>query len=233
MLESTRPPRGGARHSLVKPMSSAQSLRSVVTVSTLVLLASVSRLHAQSAQRYSLQVSGLSVLPFGKAYDGLESGPGFEAQFRITPGVWSFGFGIQGSTHSFDEVELGNEDVTLAGVFVEPRRIIDVGKSQFAPYVSARLAYLRQSIDFNVEGTNVSASASGAQVNGGGGVLIRLSPRVNLDLGATFGLIKFGDVEVEVAGLGRAKIDGSSGNGSNLVVRAGLAIGLLWIAVSS
>ncbi len=100
------------------------------------------------------------------------------------------------------------------------------GSSQFAPYVSGRLAFLQQSLDLDVNGTKVSASASGAQVNGGGGVLIRLSPKVNLDLGATYGLIKFSDIEVNVAGAGKTKIEGSSGNGSNLVMRAGLAIGL-------
>src|SRR5262245_27412796 len=183
-------------------------------------------LHAQSAQRYSIQASGLAVSTFGKAYDGLKAGPGFEAQFRITPSVWSFGFGIQGSTHSFDDADLSGKNVTLAGAFFEPRRVVDVGSSQVAPYVSARLAYLRQSIDIDVGGTNVYASAGGAEINGGGGVLTRLSPRVNLDLGATFVLIKFGDVELEAAGYGTTKIDGSSGNGSNLVLRLGLAVGL-------
>ena len=57
-------------------------------------------------------------------------------------------------------------------------------------------------------------------------MLIRLSPRVNLDLGATYGLINFSDVEVDIAGIGRTKVEGSSGNGSNLVLRAGLAFGL-------
>lgn len=181
---------------------------------------------AQSAQRYSIQASGLFVGTFGEAYDGLENGVGIEAQFRITPSAWSFGFGLQGSSHSFDDSVLGNESVTLSGVFFEPRRVIDVGSSQVAPYVSARLAFLRQSLDLDVGGTSVSANASGAQVNGGGGLLIRLSPKVNLDLGATYGLIRFSDVDVEVSGVGKTKVEGSSGNGSNLVLRAGLAIGL-------
>jgi hypothetical protein len=182
--------------------------------------------HAQSAQRYSVQASGLFVGTFGEAYDGLSGGPGIEAQFRVTPSAWSFGFGVQGSSHSFDDTALGSESVTLSGVFFEPRRVIDVGSSQFAPYLSARVAFLRQSLDIDVNGTTLSASASGAQINAGGGVLLRLTPRVNLDLGATYGLINFGDVEVDIAGIGSTKVEGSSGNGSNLVLRAGLAIGL-------
>jgi hypothetical protein len=199
-------------------------LRAGAAALALILVPAAAR--AQSAQRYSVQASGLFVGTFGQAYDGLKSGPGFEAQFRITPSAWSFGFGIQGSTHSLEDVDLGNQDVTLAGVFFEPRRVIDVGSSQFAPYVSARLAFLQQSISFDVSGTKIDASASGAQINGGGGVLVRLSPRVNLDLGATYGLIKFGDVEVDISGVGKTKVSGSSGNGSNLVLRAGVAIGL-------
>lgn len=195
-------------------------------LAALALLALPAASHAQSAQRYSVQASGIFVGTFGEAYDGLKDGAGIEAQFRITPSAWSFGFGLQGSSHSFDDTSLGSESVTLAGIFFEPRRVIDVGSSQFAPYVSARIAFLQQSLDVDVNGTTVSASASGAQLNGGGGVLVRLSPRVNLDLGATYGLINFSDVEINVAGAGSTKIEGTSGNGSNLVLRAGLAIGL-------
>ena len=207
-------------------MSIDRSFRTAAVMSAVILLGGASRALGQSAQRLSLQASGIHVSTFGEAYDGLNGGPGFEAQLRYTPGVWSFGFGVQGSLHSFDDVELGNEDVTLSGVFVEPRRVIDVAGSRFGPYVSARLAYLRQSVDIDVDGTTITASASGAQVNGGGGVLIRLSPRVNLDVGATVGLIRFGDVEVDVPGIGSTKVEGSSGNGSNLVLRVGLAFGL-------
>jgi hypothetical protein len=179
----------------------------------------------QSAQRWSLQVSGISVGVQGEAYEGLSQGLGLEAQVRLTPSVWSFGAGVQYSAHDAD-FEGTTETVSLAGAFIEPRRILDVGSSTFAPYVSARLAFLQQSIDMTIDGYDVSATASGAQVNGGGGVLFRLSPRVNLDLGATYGLINFGDVEVEIPGFGRSTVEGTSGNGRNLVIRVGLAVGL-------
>lgn len=208
-------------------MSAQHLLRpSVFAGVTLAMVMMTAPAQAQSAQRYSIQASGIFVGTFGEAYDGLKNGPGIEAQFRITPSAWSFGFGIQGSSHSFDDTSLDAESVTLAGVFFEPRRVLDIGSSQVAPYVSARLAFLQQSLDLDINGTTVSASANGAQVNGGGGILIRLSPRVNLDLGATYGLIRFGDVEVDVSGFGSTTIEGSSGNGSNLVLRAGVAIGL-------
>ena len=207
-------------------MASAHVRSFCVAAAALALLVAPTASQAQSAQRYSVQASGLFVGTFGEAYDGLKAGPGFEAQFRITPSAWSYGFGIQGSTHSFDDTALGSESVTLAGIFFEPRRVIDVGSSQFAPYVSARVAFLQQSLDLTVNGTKITADASGAQFNAGGGVLIRLSPKVNLDLGATYGLIHFGDVKVDIAGAGNTTVDGSSGNGRNLVLRAGLAIGI-------
>lgn len=190
------------------------------------LLLFASPAQGQSAQKWSVQASGLFVGVFGDAYDGLKNGPGLEAQVRYTPSVWSFGGGFQSSWHDLDLEDLGTESVSLAGVFVEPRRVFDVGSATSAPYLSARLAFLQQSVDVNVDGTTVSASASGVQVNVGGGVLMRLSPRVNLDLGATFGAINFGDVVVEVPGAGSTAVSGSSGTGQNLVLRAGLAIGI-------
>ena len=181
-------------------------------------------LQGQSAQRWSIQASAIGVSAQGEAYEGLSAGGGIEAQVRLTPSIWSFGAGFQFSTHT---VDLGgtDEDVTLTGLFIEPRRIIDLGKN-YAPYLSARFSFLQQAIEVPVNGGTVSASASGAQVNGGGGVLFRMSPRVNLDLGATYGLINFGDVELSATGLGTTTIEGTSGSGSNLVLRVGLAIGL-------
>lgn len=159
---------------------------------------------------------------FGSAYEGLDSGVGFEAQARLTPSAWSFGAGFQVSSHGLSDVE---ENVTLAGIFVEPRYVIDVGKN-YAPYLAGRLAILQQSATISdpLFGS-LDLSATGAQFNVGGGFLFRLNPRVNLDLGATLGIINFGDVEAS-NGSQTITIDGTSGNGQNLVLRVGLAIGL-------
>ena len=187
-------------------------------------------LAAQSAQRVSIQASGLYVGAYGEAYEGLKPGVGGEVQLRYTPSVWSFGVGGQFSAHDLDDAGFAGHQVNLTGVFFEPRRVIDVGSAVVAPYISARAAYLRQSIEFTVtdgfESVSVEATASGGQLNAGGGLLFRLSPRVNLDMGATFGMIRFGDVEVNVPGIGTTTVGGSSGTGQNLVIRAGLAIGL-------
>ncbi|MEW5916870.1 MAG: outer membrane beta-barrel protein [Gemmatimonadota bacterium] len=185
------------------------------------LLVGTSTVHAQSAQRWSLQLSPIYVAAFGDAYEGLDNGLGFEGQVRLTPSAWSFGAGIQASVHGLSELD---EDVTLAGIFFEPRYVIDIGKNQ-APYISGRLSVLSQTATIQTTAGDIDLSATGAQFNVGGGVLFRLSPRINLDLGATLGIINFGDVEASRGGQ-TITIEGTSGNGQNLVLRVGLAIGL-------
>jgi hypothetical protein len=178
---------------------------------------------AQSAQRWSLQGSALTVGVSGDAYEGLASGVGGEMQLRFTPGRLSVGLGGQSSWHDLDLDEFGTETVRLAGAFIEPRFVFDVGADRYAPYAAARLAVLTQRVDL---GDGVDASASGTQLNLGGGLLVRLTPRVNLDLGLTVGSIDFDDVEITLPGEGTFIVTGSSGSGTNLVLRAGLAIGL-------
>ncbi|MDQ3809598.1 MAG: hypothetical protein M3336_04840, partial [Chloroflexota bacterium] len=55
----------------------------------------------QSAQRLSVQASGLYAALFGAAYENLNAGPGFEAQLRFTPSALSLGVGYQYTDHDF------------------------------------------------------------------------------------------------------------------------------------
>ena len=212
------------------------------TLTAVVAVACItSPVAAQSAQRWSLQASGLYVGVFGNAYEGLKSGAGGEFQVRVTPSLWSYGAGLQYSSHGLDKVS--NYSVSLSGVFFEPRRVFDIGSAKVAPYISARLAYLQLSADLGEyiqrvvssepavalsvqRRANATLSASGFQGNIGGGFLTRLSPRVNLDLGATLGVIRFGKATVKSGSQTIGTSGQSSGTGQNLVVRAGLAIGL-------
>jgi hypothetical protein len=215
--------------------------RSAVTALVAVACCSAP-LVAQSAQRWSLQASGLYVGVLGEAYDGLKNGVGGEVQVRVTPSLWSYGAGLQYSSHALTEVDGFN--VSLTGVFFEPRRVFDIGSAKVAPYMSARLAYLQQSADLGdvqlgrIAGANsdvslavarratLEISASGFQGNVGGGILVKMSPRINLDLGVTLGVIRFGDATATIDGRDAGSFDGTSGTGQNAVVRAGLAIGL-------
>src|SRR5690242_7775771 len=141
---------------------------------------------AQSAQRFSLQGSALYASLFGSAYDGFKGGPGFEGQLRYTsPLGWSFGAGFQFTQHSVNGV---SEKASLLGPFVEPRYTFELpAYESVAPYLSARVAVLQQRLTVN----DVQGTSSGFTANGGGGLLLRLGPRVNLDVGATYGFTNF------------------------------------------
>jgi hypothetical protein len=110
--------------------------------------------------------------------------------------------------------------LTLAGVFLEPRRVFEASSARYAAYGSLRAAVFRQTI--SAEG--LSGSATGGQLNIGGGVLIVASSSINIDLGATFGLLRFGEFNATFAEGGG--ITSPSASGTNFVLRAGLAIGL-------
>jgi hypothetical protein len=196
----------------------------VLVLLALTLGAGVAR--AQSASKISLQGSALYVGVFGSAFDGVQDGVGFEAQARYNPSAFSIGAGYQASIHSMD-FGGSSETLSFAGPFLEPRYVIDIGSPRAAPYVSGRVAFLKQTADVQLSGVGVHLSSSGTQLNLGGGVLVRLSPTVNLDLGATFGRIHFAEVKADVPGYGTQVFDtGSYGDGQNLVVRAGVAVGV-------
>lgn len=188
------------------------------------ILWSAHPVRAQSAQPYSLQGSALYVGLAGDAYQGTKNGPGFEAQVRWNPGALSIGGGFQWSRHAVTEAGLQNQHVNLYGGFLEPRYILPVTSERIGPYLAARLAYLRQSLSIDTLGVHIEGHASGAQVNGGGGILVRLAPSVNLDLGVTVGYIRFGDFVVTASSGQRES--GATGSGTNFVLRAGLAFGL-------
>lgn len=194
-----------------------------LTFGAFLLAGVTASLAAQSAQRWSIQISGISVGGGGDPFEGVSTGFGGEAQIRYTAGSFSLGAGFQFSRHDFDDPQLTQTvPIKYYGPFIEPRYVIDVHSSRLAPYVSARLAWLRESANF--QEFNGTASGSGFQGNGGGGVLVRLSSRINLDLGATFGAIHFGDFIVKQGGSEIDRIPG--GNGTNFVGRVGIAIGI-------
>jgi hypothetical protein len=176
------------------------------------------KLEAQSAQAISLQASGLFNSVFGNVFTGLEDGFGAEAQIRYTPGALSIGGGFQHTWHGlFNRAE----DVRLYGGFLEPRYRIRTGSNVVAPYLSARLSLLK--VGFT--GGDLTLSSSFIQINGGGGVLYRLGPRFNLDLGATYGYNRLGSGTLR-SRRNDTEIPRPSSSGTNIVLRVGLAIGL-------
>ncbi len=179
-----------------------------------------SRLEAQSAQPFSLQVSGLVNGVLKEVFVGLQHGVGAEAQLRYTPGALSVGAGFQFTIH---QLEGRTNNARFYGGFIEPRYRIHAGSNVVAPYVSARFAVLK--IGFS--GGDLSLSSTFLELNGGGGILVRLGPRINLDVGTTLGYNRLGrgiltseatPVPVSESVLPRS--------GANLVAHLGLAIGL-------
>lgn len=175
-------------------------------------------LGAQSAQPFSLQASGIFNGVFGNVFTGLQDGLGAEAQFRYTPGALSIGAGFQFTIH---QVTARTENVRFYGGFIEPRHRIHVGSNVMAPYVSARVSLMK--IGFS--GGDLSLSSTFLQLNGGGGLLLRLASHFNLDVGATFGYNRLGSGTLTSRSNGTSVMV-ESGSGSNVVARVGLAVGL-------
>ncbi|MGI9628764.1 MAG: hypothetical protein ACR2QM_18155, partial [Longimicrobiales bacterium] len=126
-----------------RPKTHAGSIKGVA-LSILLALATPGFAQAQTAQRVSLQVSGLASAPFGGGLSGLTIGPGFEAQVRYNPSVFSIGIGFD---MTFHDVDGADRSTTLTGGFIEPRYVIDVGSDRAAPYASARVAVSQTSIE--------------------------------------------------------------------------------------
>jgi hypothetical protein len=202
---------------------------------------------AQSRQAFSLQVSGLFAKPFGGDYNDfkLGSGGGAEAQIRYTPGALSIGAGFQFTSHqsqgyllTLDDgslVDVSGVGAKLFGAFLEPRYVLFIGSDRVAPYVSARLSLLYYGTDATwtdrsqpYQGT-MNWSTTGLTANGGGGFMVRLTSRLNLDLGATYGYSSFGaySIRIREQQSGASAQDKSAGgHGSNVIVRMGLAMGI-------
>jgi hypothetical protein len=184
---------------------------------------------AQTAQKISIQGSGLFAGLFGTAFDEIKDGIGGELQIRYTPGKWSFGGGLQYTVHNFsDDVKDVFPKAKLAGVFFEPRRVFDAGSERYAPYLSARLAFSQMNIELEQQYKDAGLTVgkpTGPTINGGGGVLIRLNGRTNIDVGATYGYTKFKATSVTIPGESEPlRLD--LGDGTNIVLRVGFAFGI-------
>jgi hypothetical protein len=205
-----------------------------VCAAAALLLSPAHRAHAQTAQPISIQLSTLYEGLAGDAFEDVRPGVGFEAQLRYTRGAWSVGLGYQTTRHRYRYCGLpasgGGCIVTIdgsingAGIFFEPRYVFDAGSDVYAPYASGRFSVVKQN---SVGDPLFDFSVTGSSANGGGGVLFRLTPRINFDVGATVGYTRFSRYRA-VDRLTGAVLTGSPGgaSGSNFVLRFGVAIGI-------
>lgn len=157
---------------------------------------------AQTGQRWSIQLSALGVRLTGADEDRLGVGGGGEIQLRWNPSAFSIGVGGQTTVH-----ELENVTVTYRGGFIEPRLILGTVGESVAIYGSARLMTLSTTIEVGT----LTREIDGTAVSAGGGLLINLASRVNIDLGITSG---------------KEFYNGNAAPGATVVSRFGFAIGL-------
>jgi hypothetical protein len=166
---------------------------------------------SQARQPYSIQGSALYTVQELSAARSV-GGAGVEIQARANPGRFSYGLGFQFSHH-----ESGDEKMDLSGLFFEPRFAIDIGSNRVTPYIAGRLVLLRQTSEFS---SLPKFSSNGNAFGAGGGVLIRLSGRVNFDAGGAFLRQSFSDKSFDNGG----RVDFEPFNG--YVVKAGFTLGL-------
>jgi hypothetical protein len=189
---------------------------------------------AQTAQPISVQLSGLYEGLAGDAFDDVQPGTGFEAQLRYTRGAWSLGLGYQATRHRYRYCALPTSSgsclaniagrISGSGIFFEPRYVFDAGSDVFAPYVSGRFSIVNQN---SVGDPLYDFSVTGSSANGGGGLLFRVTPRVNFDVGATVGYTRFTSYRAVDRQTGDEFSGSTNGtSGSNFVLRVGLAIGI-------
>ncbi|HUQ80596.1 MAG TPA: hypothetical protein VM076_05655 [Gemmatimonadaceae bacterium] len=168
--------------------------------------------NAQSRQPWSLQGSVLYTAQDLGGSAGTIGGVGVEAQLRRTLSGWSLGGGVQYSTHSS-----GPDDLSLTGLFVEPRFIIPVAAGSFAPYLAGRLAFLHGSLDAGAVGR--SGSSNGLAFGAGAGLLYRLTERVNVDVGGA--VLRQSLSNIKLDGVGEVEFPSFLG----YVLKAGLSLG--------
>jgi hypothetical protein len=200
-------------------MLGTRKIALLILVTVPVALSSVA---AQSAQKLSVQGSGLYINLFGNGFEGFaEAGYGGEAQIRYTPSAWSFGAGFQYTSH---DIKGRPENAKFVGGFFEPRYVFSTASQVLYPYLSGRFSVVRLTNDDNT--FNLRTTATGYTANGGGGVLLRIASRVNVDLGATYGYTKFSSFKQKDLSTGIESKSDQSNSGSDIVARIGLTLGI-------
>jgi hypothetical protein len=157
------------------------SLHRLLLLLVVIAGAQVAAVEAQSLQRLSVQGSGAVLFPSSDdPFFESDTRIGYEGQLRYTLNRLSVGAGYQRSTvykFSADGVDFS---AALSLGFVEPRYVALAGNAA-ALYLAGRLGY----------GTLVCSEECNANdayltYGGGGGILVRLTSRMALDLGGQY-----------------------------------------------
>jgi outer membrane protein with beta-barrel domain len=167
--------------------------------------------------RLSIEGNALYGTMSGRDVRDLGDATGFDAQARLGVQAFSIGAGYLQTSQSLDGA---SADVRLRGPFVEPRINLPFYYSSFTPYISGRLARLKQYDDQGSTGLTATS------VGGGLGVLVRLAPAIHLNLAGTYQSTRYKYDDVSSGSLFDL---GSSGSetvrGNSFDLRAGLSLG--------
>jgi hypothetical protein len=167
------------------------------------------------AQSFSFAGGGVYASLSGSDFDGINGGLGGDLQFRYHAkrGV-SIGGGIQYTSHG---IEGFSETFGVRAFFVDGRYAFEqAAASSVTPYLGVRFALTH----YSVSSGGSTLSANGTAFGPTGGLLVRLTPTTQLDLGVAWFSVHFGDAEID----GTPQADSKS-SGSALALRAGVAFG--------
>lgn len=167
------------------------------------------------AQSFSFSGAGLYATLSGADFDGVNAGLGGDVQLRYhaARGI-SIGGGVQYTSHSVDGI---NENFGVTGFFADARYAFQGGSSlSVTPYLGARVVLTH----YSISSSGSDLKASGTAFGPAGGMLIRLTPATQLDVGLVWYSVHFGDAE-----LNGTTQSGTDSNGSSLALRAGVVIG--------
>jgi len=167
------------------------------------------------AQSFSLGGGGVYASLNGSDFDGFGSGLGVDAQFRYhARGGVSIGGGVQYTSHDITGVD---PNLGVRAFFADVRYSFERASSpSITPYIGARAALAHYGVS---QGGN-SATANGTAFGPAGGMLIRLAPTTQLDVGLVWYSVHFGNFSAN----GVEQADTKS-SGSSLALRAGVVFG--------
>lgn len=186
----------------------------LATLGVALLVGAFTPAHAQSAlPAFSIEGNVLYNTFPGRAFRDVGDGAGFEALGTVGVGAFALGAGYVRTTHN---LVTASEDAVLSGPFVETRLALPFYYRSFTPYLSGRVARLTQKVTVG----DGSRTATGTQLGGGLGMLVRLAPGVRLNMGATYANLRLRDAEQD-----GARVPDSGADGGNLGLRAGISIG--------
>jgi hypothetical protein len=168
-----------------------------------------------TAQSFSVGGGGMYASLNGSDFAGINAGLGVEAQLRYhAKGGISVGGGFQYTSHGIDGF---SEHYGVRGLFADVRYAFESpSTSSLTPYLGARVALAH----YGISSGGSTLSANGTAFGPTGGLLIRLNPSTQFDVGVAWFSIHFGDADLD----GTTQPDTKS-NGSALALRAGVVFG--------